>query len=263
MRQDDKPGVERHSVLITGGAERIGRVLALSLARAGWHVVVHYNLSHASALALVEKIRAEGRMADAVQADLEQRDAAEQLAEQAGSAAHACGSRLCAVINNASLFRYDTLADMTAEGFDAHMAVNLRSPIFLSRRAAALMGPQGGCIINLLDNKINAPNPDYFTYTIAKLALASATGTLALALAPAVRVCGIAPGITLPSGVQSVAEFEKAHRANPLHMGCTPEQVAQAVHFILETPAMTGQTIVIDGGQSLTNPGRDVAFIPL
>ncbi len=263
MAHDGDMTLQNRSVLITGGAERIGRVLALSLARAGWHVVVHYNLSHASALALVETIRSEGGQADAVQADLQERAAGDHLAEQAAEAARRCGCRLAALINNASLFRYDTLEDMTAEGFDAHMAVNLRSPVFLSRRAAALMGQQGGCIINLLDNKINAPNPDYFTYTIAKLALASVTGTLALALAPTVRVCGIAPGITLPSGAQSVDEFHKAHRANPLHQGCTPEQVAQAVHFILETPALTGQTIVIDGGQSLTNPGRDVAFIPL
>ncbi len=254
---------QTRSVLITGGAERIGRALAFSLARDGWHVVVHYNRSRDSAAELVETIRAEGGLADAIHADLGDLHAAETLAEQAVKAAKALGGRLEAVINNASLFRYDTLNDMTPEGFDAHMAVNLRSPLFLCRRAAALMGEAGGCIINLLDNKINAPNPDYFTYTIAKLALASATGTLALALAPHVRVCGIAPGITLPSGAQSVAEFEKAHRANPLHRGCTPEQVAQAVHFILSTPAMTGQTIVIDGGQSLVNPGRDVAFIPL
>lgn len=255
--------VQTRSVLITGGAERIGRALAFSLARNGWHVVVHYNRSRDAAVELVETIRAEDKLADALHADLGDLHAAEALAEQAAEAAKLRGGRLEAVINNASLFCYDTLNDMTPEGFDAHMAVNLRSPLFLCRRAAALMGEAGGCIINLLDNKINAPNPDYFTYTIAKLALASATGTLALALAPSVRVCGIAPGITLPSGAQSVAEFEKAHRANPLHQGCTPEQVAQAVHFILSTPAMTGQTIVIDGGQSLVNPGRDVAFIPL
>ncbi|MGQ3675265.1 SDR family NAD(P)-dependent oxidoreductase [Xanthobacter sp. TB0139] len=254
---------ERRSVLVTGGAERIGRELCLGLAGQGWHVLIHYNRSEAPAQDLAGAISKMGGMADILQADFSRLEQVDELAENAAACAARRGARLAALVNNASRFQYDTLNSMSAEGFDAHIAVNLRAPLFLSRRAARLMQEAGGCIINILDNKIHAPNPDYFTYTVAKLALSAMTGSLALAVAPHVRVCGIAPGITLPSGVQSDADFEKAHKANPLHQGCTPAQLVDAVRFILDTPALTGQTIVIDGGQSLVNPGRDVAFIPL
>jgi NAD(P)-dependent dehydrogenase (short-subunit alcohol dehydrogenase family) len=143
------------------------------------------------------------------------------------------------------------------------MATNLEAPILLARAFAAALPRRGpaGAVINLLDNKVVSTNPDFFSYTISKQALFGATQTLALALAPRVRVNGIAPGITLISGKQSTAGFARAHDANPLRRGCTPEDVARAALFLLDTPSITGQTLVIDGGASLARPPRDVAFL--
>ncbi len=248
-------------MLVTGGAVRIGREIALALARDGWRVFIHHHTSAQAAAELVTEIRAGGGAAEAFQADLADLDAVEALAQAAAGAAAVSGAPLEALVNNASLFSYDTLETMTAAAFDRHVAVNLRAPLFLARRLAPAMGDRGGCIINMLDNKLDAPNPDYLSYTVAKLGLAAATKTLALALAPKVRVCGIAPGVTLSGGVLTDQGFGYAHDANPLHHGCTPGQIAGAVRFILGTPALTGQIIVIDGGQSLVNPGRDVAFL--
>lgn len=250
------------SVLVTGGAVRIGRQISLSLAAAGWHVLVHYRSAVAEAEATVAQIRAAGGAADALRADLSDRAAVERLALAAGAAAAGQGRAWSALVNNAAGFAYDTLATLTEEAWDAHLAVNLRAPVFLTRAFAAQAGAAGGCVVNILDDKINAPNPDYFSYTMGKLALAAATATLALAVAPAVRVCGIAPGLTLPSGDQTAEDFARAHRANPLGRGSTPAEIAEAVLFILGCRALTGQILVIDGGQSLVNPGRDVAFLP-
>lgn len=249
------------SVLVTGGAVRIGREIALTLARDGWQVFIHHHTSEQAAAALVAEIRAAGGTARAFQADLACLDAVEGLAEAVTRAAEASGAPLAGLVNNASLFVYDTLETMTAEAFDRHVAVNLRSPLFLTRRLAAAMDERGGCVINMLDNRMDAPNPDYLSYAVAKLGLGAATRTLALALAPKVRVCGIAPGVTLSGGLLGDEGFAQVHNVNPLRRGCTPGQIAGAVRFILATPALTGQVIVIDGGQSLVNPGRDVAFL--
>lgn len=250
------------TVLITGGALRIGRELSLQLAADGWHVLVHCRRSRADADAVVRLIEQGGGVADVLCADLERLDEVERLAVDAEEAARRRGSRLTALVNNASQFDYDTLDRMTADSWDRHIDVNLRAPIFLTRRfAAAVADGDDGCVINILDNRIAAPNPDYFSYGVAKLGLSAATGTLALALAPRLRVCGIAPGITLVSGDQTAEAFRMAHRANPMRRGCTVDQIAMAVRFILGARSLTGQTIVIDGGQSLENPGRDVAFL--
>lgn len=248
------------TVLITGGAQRIGRELSLRLAADGWHALVHYRRSRAEADAIVQQIERAGGTADALGADLERPDEVERLADATVDAAARRGSRLSALINNASLFEYDTLGSLTADRWERHMDVNLRAPIFLTRRFADAVASEG-CVVNILDNRVEAPNPDYLSYSVAKLGLAAATRTLALALAPKLRVCGVAPGITLVSGGQSPEEFAQAHRANPLGRGCTVDQIVLAVRFILAAPALTGQTIVIDGGQSLANPGRDVAFL--
>ncbi len=255
---DAAPG----AVLVTGGAVRIGRQISLSLAAAGWHVLVHYRSAAAAAEATVAEIRAAGGDADALCADLAAPSEVERLAAAAAAAAAHRGRRFSALVNNAAGFAYDTLATLTEEAWNTHLAVNLRAPVFLIRAFAAQAGETGRCVVNILDDKINAPNPDYFSYTMGKLALASATATLALAVAPRVRVCGIAPGLTLPSGDQTQDAFARAHRANPLGRGSTPAEIADAVLFILGCQALTGQILVIDGGQSLVNPGRDVAFLP-
>jgi NAD(P)-dependent dehydrogenase (short-subunit alcohol dehydrogenase family) len=192
------------------------------------------------------------------------------MMEAVAAATRARGSRLAALVNNASTFEYDTVQTMTPASWAQHIDGNLRGPLFLSQMfAQAAAGHDGdhdgghddGCIINILDNKVRAPNPDYFSYTISRIGMAGATEVLALALAPRIRVCGVAPGITLVSGAQTEEEFERAHRANPLGRGCTVDQIAGAVRFILATPSMTGQVLVIDGGQSLAKPPRDVAYL--
>lgn len=249
------------AALVTGGGQRIGAALALALARAGWFVHVHYRRSRAEAASVVAAIREAGGGARTVQADLARLDAkaAAALIRDCAKA----GPSLRALLNNAALFENDSATSFTAASWRRHMATNLEAPILLARAFAAALPRRGpaGAVVNLLDNKVVSTNPDFFSYTVSKQALFGATQTLALALAPRVRVNGIAPGITLISGKQSAAGFGRAHDANPLRRGCTPQDVARAALFLLDTPAITGQTLVIDGGASLARPPRDIAFL--
>ncbi len=246
------------AALVTGAARRVGAIIARDLAANGWRVVVHHHQSDAEAAEVCRQIEAMGGAAVALRADLSTPGAGTRLVEQAFAAAP--GLQL--VVNSASTFTYDTAATTTAEALHASFAVNAVAPIEIAQRFAALL-PAGcnGVVVNILDNRVEAPNPDYFSYGVSKFAAFGATRMLALALAPRVRVNGIAPGITLPSGPQTDAEFAAAHQRNPLHRGCTPEEIAAAVRFIAASPAMTGAVLTIDGGLSLANPGRDVAFL--
>jgi NAD(P)-dependent dehydrogenase (short-subunit alcohol dehydrogenase family) len=257
------PRPPQRAVLVTGAAKRVGAVIAQALGAAGWFVHLHYRKSAAEAEAVAAKIAAAGGAAATVSYDLEKLDS-----RHAALLVEACAKRgppLAALVNNASIFEYDTAKNATDETWARHLQINLSAPVFLARAfaAAAQTLPEGetACIVNLLDNKVFATNPDYFSYTISKQALEGATRTLALALAPKVRVCGIAPGIALISGKQTEADFQRTHRNNPLKRGCTPDDIARAIRFILETPSMTGHTIVIDGGQYLARMPRDVAFL--
>jgi NAD(P)-dependent dehydrogenase (short-subunit alcohol dehydrogenase family) len=245
-------------VLITGAARRIGAAIAQSLGERGWFVFVHHNASTEEAEAVVAGIRARGGQAMAVKGDLAAPGAARTLL--AGCEAH---HPLSLLVNNASVFAYDDIATAGPDSLDRNMRVNLYAPVMLSQALAEHLAArdQPGCIINLVDNKVFALNPDYFSYTLSKVALNGLTQMLAMALAPRIRVCGIAPGITLLSGQQTEANFAKAHANNPLGQGCTVEQIVAAVNFILDTPSYNGQTIVIDGGQNLEQRGRDVAFL--
>ncbi len=245
-------------VLITGAARRIGAALAEALAGDGWHVIVHYSRSGAEAQGLAEAIRHAGGRCDTVQADLGDRAAVAALIPH-------CTTRfgaLDALVNNASSFSYDTLRSMDLASWDSHHQPNLAAPVFLAQAfAAACDGP--GNVINLLDHKVAAPNPDFFSYTVAKMALAGATRLLALALTQeggSIRVNGIAPGITLLSGKQTQAGFEHAWHAPPLGRSCTPGEIAGACRFILATPSVNGQILVLDGGESLIGRKRDIAF---
>jgi NAD(P)-dependent dehydrogenase (short-subunit alcohol dehydrogenase family) len=246
------------AILITGAGKRVGAGLARALGEDGWFVHVHHNASADEAAEVVSEIERRGGRARAVQADLAEPSAPEGLiADCAGN-----GPALVALINNASLFAADSLSGIAPEQWDRHMAVNLRAPAFLARAFARQL-PEGetGCIINMLDNKVFGLNPDYFSYTASKFGLLGVTRTLAMALAPKVRVCGIAPGITLISGDQTQAEFERAHANNLLRRGCTIDDIVNAARMILSTPSMTGRSIVLDGGQSLSRAPRDVAFL--
>ncbi|NQV60011.1 MAG: SDR family oxidoreductase [Alphaproteobacteria bacterium] len=246
------------SALITGGAIRVGAAMAQALAADGWHVAIHYHGSGAEAEALLAEIQAHGGHGHLVRADLRDPDAVAGLIAAAARDA----PPLCCLINNASLFKNDAALNMTQKSWDDHQAVNLRAPVFLARDfARTLVDDYTGVVINLLDNKMFALNPDFFSYTIAKYGLLGATKVLAMELAPRVRVCGIAPGITLPSTNQSEQGFRTAHALNPLGQGSTLEQLVAALRFILAAPALTGEVITIDGGQSLLGLPRDVAFL--
>ena len=244
-------------VLITGGARRIGAEVARALGRDGWHVVVHYNSSGQDALTLAETVRAAGGCCDVLQADLSDRSEVLRLVPE-------CTRRfgaLDALINNASSFQYDSLETLDPASWDLHLRPNLEAPIFLAQSFARGRDGTPGCIVNMLDHKVTASNPDFFSYTVAKMAMAGATRLLAQALAQTqVRVCGVAPGITLLSGRQTQKGFERAWTAPPLGRSSTPGELAGACRYVLETSSLNGQILVLDGGDSLLERQRDVAF---
>lgn len=243
--------------LVTGAAKRIGRTIALALARDGWDIAVHYGRSAAEAQETVKAIEGLGRRAIAVPCDLRDEAAVRQLLAQAAQ----LGPVSC-VVNNASLFEHDTADTFSTAQLDAHMHANLAAPLLLAQalHAATPAGSQS-VVINLLDQKLYNPNPDFLSYTLSKAALLSATTLLAQALAPLVRVVGVAPGITMMSGEQTAAEFEKAHRVTPLGKSSTPEDIAATVCFVAAATAITGTTILVDGGQHLIPLQRDVMFL--
>ncbi|MCS6892264.1 MAG: SDR family oxidoreductase [Rhodovarius sp.] len=243
----------QRNVLITGGAKRVGAAIARRLAAAGWGVVLHHNLSRAEAAALA----AELPLAWTIGADLSDAEAAAALPARAAAL---CGG-LTALVNNASLFEYDTPQSFDAAGFVRHMAVNLLAPALLVRGLAEQL-PEGvqGAVVHLLDNRLYAPNPDYFTYALSKYGLLGMMEMQALGFAPRLRVNGVAPGIALVSGHQTDEEFRRAHVNNPLGRGVTPTDIAEAVAFLLEAPSITAEVIVVDSGQRLRRRGRDVAF---
>ncbi|WP_420474745.1 SDR family oxidoreductase [Noviherbaspirillum sp. ST9] len=244
--------------LVTGAARRIGRSIALALAQRGWDVAVHYGQSADEAMATVRDIEALGRRAAALQCDLADEQAVNRLLHDAYAA---LGPVSC-VVNNASLFEGDTAADFSVASLDRHMHANLAAPVILARalHAATADGDQS-VVINLLDQKLYNLNPDFLSYTLSKAALQTATTVLAQALAPKVRVVGVAPGLTLVSGNQTEEGFAKAHRMTPLGRASTPEDVASAVCFAAENQSMTGTTLLVDGGQHLIPLQRDVMFV--
>lgn len=250
------------TALVTGAAKRIGRSIALALAERGWDVVVHYGQSEADALAVVQEILARGRRAAAVQCDLADEGAVKGLLARANAALAAGAAPVSCIVNNASRFEQDSAEDFSLAKFDAHMGPNLVAPVLLAQalHAATLTGQQA-VVVNLLDQKLFNPNPDFLSYTLSKATLHSATTLLAQALAPRVRVVGVAPGITLLSGDQSDDGFANAHSRTPLGRSSTPEDVAEAVCYVAEAKAITGTTIVVDGGQHLIPTTRDVMFL--
>jgi NAD(P)-dependent dehydrogenase (short-subunit alcohol dehydrogenase family) len=244
--------------LVTGAARRIGRTIALALARRGWDVAVHYGSSADEAEATVRAIEALGRRALALQCDLSDQQAVRALLPRA---AQALGGVHC-VVNNASLFEQDDATDFSTALLDRHMHVNLAAPLLLAQALHAAT-PDGGqaVVVNLLDQKLFNLNPDFLSYTLSKAALQTATVMLAQALAPKLRVVGVAPGITLVSGAQSEDDFANAHKLTPLGRSSTPDDVAAAVCYVAEAPAITGTTLLVDGGQHLIPLQRDVMFV--
>jgi len=263
-------GGTRPVALVTGAARRIGRVIALELAHAGFDIALHHRgntpQSHVDAQACAGELRAAGVRVELFGADLA--DAAATAALLPDVARHF--GRVDAVVNSASRFEYDSPADFDPLLLEAMMRSNAAAPIVLAQALAAQVARQPAlgaparatpCVVNILDQKLHNPNPDYFSYTLTKAALQHATVLLAQALAPAVRVCGVSPGVTLVSGPMDAAEFARAHTLTALGRSSTPEDVARAVRFLIESPAITGIDLCVDGGQHLVGQSRDVLFL--
>ena len=251
----------RRIALVTGAGRRVGRVIALALARHGWDVAVHCHRSRTEADAVAAEIIAMGRRAAVLQADLSDEAAASRLIADCIAA---LGTPTC-LVNNASLFQYDVATSFSYASLDTHMRTNVAAPLLLSRelhRALTADGAEGrGVVVNLLDQKLDNLNPDFLSYTLSKAALSTATMQLAQALAPALRVVGVAPGITMVSGDQSQGSFARAHQMTPLGQSSTPEDIADAVCYLATARAVTGTTLFVDGGQHLMPLARDVMFL--
>ena len=241
-------GAVPRAALVTGAGRRIGRAIALALAREGYAVAVHYGSGRAEADAVVAEIAAAGGRAVALGADLANEAESVQLVPRAVEAI----GRLGVLVNNAARFERDDALDVTRASWDAHLETNLRAPFVLTQEfARQLRQDAEGAVINLLDQRVWRLTPHFVSYTVSKAALWTLTQTMALALAPRIRVNGIGPGPVLPSARQSPEQFRRQERMTPLTHGASADEIAAAVLFILSAASMTGTMIALDGGQHL------------
>lgn len=254
-----KPNTAPRTALVTGAAKRLGRAIACGLAANGWDIAVHYHTSKLQALETVDHIKALGRRAVAVECDLSVESSVRELLMRA---ADDLGPIAC-VVNSASVFDYDDASTFSIAKLNVHMYANLAAPILLAQ-ALHNATPDGdqAVVINLLDQKLFNMNPDFLSYTLSKSALQTATIMLAQSLAPKLRVVGLAPGLTLVSGDQSLEQFDYAHKQTPLGKSSTPDDIVDAVCYLANAKAVTGTVLVVDGGQHLTPLYRDVMFLP-
>lgn len=244
--------------LVTGAGARLGQAMSLYLGRRGYDVAVHYSSSETGANETVAQLQGMGRKAIALQADLLDEDETHALLP---AAANALGGPITCLINNASIFEYDSISSATRESWDRHIGSNLRAPFILTQALAA-QAPKAArdengepvaraLIINMLDQRIHKLTPEFMTYTIAKMGLWALTQTSAQALAPHVRVNGIGPGPTLQGHRQSEAHFANQRAATILERGANASDITAALGFFLDSAAVTGQMICVDGGQHL------------
>ena len=246
------------NVLVTGAAKRLGRAIALELAGQGWSVAVHHRESKIEAEETAAAIREMGVSAIVVVADLGNEDEAGRLVAEAAADL----GPLSALVNNASIFEHDTISTMSRESWEAHMAVNLRAPVLLAQEfAGQLSDNKHGVIVNLLDQRVFKPTPEFLSYGVTKAGLHWLTTTLAQGLAPRIRVNAVAPGPTLPSARQSKEHFERQSSSTLLGHGASPEDVAAAVRYLIDAQTVTGQTIVVDGGQHLAWRSADAVGV--
>jgi len=246
------------SALVTGGARRVGAALSRVLAANGHFVAIHYQSSAAEAASLAEEIRAAGGACGLIQADLNDRAAIAGLVPRCIEAFGPIGI----LVNNASGYRYDTIGTLDTGPWDENVRTNLEAPLFLAQAFARTRGEQGGAIVNLLDFKVTNLNPDFFSYTVAKIGMAGATRMLAMAFGGRIRVNAIAPGLTMRSGRQTEEQFLRAWRMTPLGRGPTPEELGRALIFLIETSSINGQILTLDGGASLRPRKRDISVDP-
>lgn len=243
--------------LITGGARRLGRAMALYLAGRGYDIAIHYDRSEDQALATADEICAKGVQAQVFQADLLDVAATEALIPRVAQAMGA----LRVLINNASIFEYDNIASATMESWDRHIGSNLRAPFQLTQAFAAQVPPPApdaggepvanGLIVNMVDQRVLKPTPEFMTYSLAKAGLWAMTRTTAQALAPRIRVNAIGPGPTLQGAHQSESHFKAQRAATVLKRGADPGDITAALGYFLDAKAVTGQLICVDGGQHL------------
>ncbi len=243
------------NVLVTGAAKRLGRAIALDLAQAGWNVAIHYNGSKADADSAAQVARAAGVKAEIIQADLSQESETATLVSRATQAI----GPLTALINSASLFENDDWQSATRKSWDDHIEVNLRAPLLLSQLfAKQLPAGQNGNIINLIDQRVLKPTPQFLSYSVSKAGLYWLTTTLAQGMGPNIRVNAVGPGPTLKNPRQSDADFDRQRDATILKRGADPADICAAVRYLLDAASVTGQMIAVDGGQHLIWQTPDV-----
>lgn len=250
--------MDQKRALVTGAGTRLGRAMALYLAASGYDVAVHYGSSGAEAAEVVDRIIASGRKAVALQADLLEDD---QTSSLVARAAAGLGGPLSLLVNNASIFEYDTFATATRTGWDRHMQSNLRAPFLLTQRFAEQVEPVGpdaageplaaGLVVNMIDQRVRKLTPEFMTYTLSKMGLWALTQTAAQALAPLIRVNAIGPGPTVQGARQSQAHFAAQRAATILGRGANAADVTAALGYLVTAPSVTGQLICVDAGQHL------------
>ena len=247
------------TVLVTGSAKRLGREIALALAQAGWQIAVHYRGSQDEAMQTVADCEQLGVSAAPFDVDLADEAAVRALLPRV--IAHF--GQVDAVVNSAALFEYDSAASFSYAALEKHLRANTAAPIVLAQALHAHVQERAGdgVVVNLLDQKLWNQNPDFLSYMLSKAALEAANTMLALALAPDVRMVGVAPGLTLTSDYLTPEKFEALHQLAPLGRSSTPADVAGAVKFALENSALTGTTLLVDGGQHLQRFTRDFSMM--
>ncbi len=260
----DSPSVR--TVLVTGSAKRLGREVALALAACGWQVAVHYRGSADDAARTVadcRKLAPAGTLFDIFQADLGDEAQARELLPRVIARFGAVD----AVVNNASLFEHDSIHSFGYESLQAHLRTNTGAPVLLAQALHEHVASRGGdplrdaVVVNMLDQKLWNQNPDFLSYTLSKAALEAANTVLAIALAPKVRVVGVAPGLTITSHLLAQEKFDRLHRLSPLGRSSTPQDVVSAVKFALDNRSITGTTLLVDGGQHLMKFDRDFSLM--
>ncbi|MBT4059961.1 MAG: SDR family oxidoreductase [Euryarchaeota archaeon] len=241
--------------LVTGGSRRIGAEICRTLAQSGHSVIIHYYNSEDSAKSLAEELNKISKAAT-IKANLDNTHEVQLLFENASK----IFGQINILINNASLFEYDTIGSLDCNLFNQSIAINTLAPLILCEELSKQPNLVDGCIVNILDNKLQNPNPDYLSYTTSKVALGGLIESLAIGLAPSTRVNGIAPGLILPSPHASISDFEEVHDSTPLERGATAQDIADAVVFLVNAKGVTGQVIFVDGGERFNRRDRDVLY---
>ncbi len=242
-------------VLVTGAGRRVGAGIAKRLARDGWTIAVHYNGSQAGADNVANAIHADGGRAEIFGADLSDQSAIDRLASALAQRGDWVG-----LVNSAASFSPDSIENFALDAAAKQLRLNLLAPVYLARKLREAAAGKNGFVVNISDQKVLNPNPDFLSYTLAKTGLAHATSALAMALAPNLRVNCIAAGLMLISGDQSPVNFERVHNNNLTGVGTRVEDVANAVAFLAQAENITGALIPVDGGQHLVPSTRDVMF---